>query len=404
MPRVNAILRQVLAKIVPQHTVLKEAQAFVDKINLAATKRKIRATAVLGGSFAKDTYIVGDYDVDVFVKFHPSYEDDKLSDLLYELIKEHKPVRIHGSRDYYQIKNNILFEVVPVREIKKPADAKNVTDFSPFHVAWVKKAKLSDQIRLAKKFCKAQKVYGAESYKQGFSGHVLDIITIHYGSFIQLIKAAAKWKPKVVIDPKNKYKGRALQVLNKSKIQGPLVVIDPTQPGRNAAAALNLENFSVFVAAAQKFLKSPSIKFFEEKQTDISQLKKKGTLLVVDITPLDGPENIVGAKIAKLHEFLASKLKDFGIKESLWEWKDERAVIYLVVKNSTLPAEFTHPGPPLQKTQHVEAFKKQYKKTWVENNRIFAKAQRKFRGAQEALKAACNDSYVKERAKRCVLL
>ena len=109
MPVIQSILKEVLAEIVPHDTVLKEAQAFVEGINLAAKKKKIKATAVLGGSFAKDTYITGDYDVDVFVKFHPSYEDDKLSELLFELLKEHTPARIHGSRDYFQIKNKILF-------------------------------------------------------------------------------------------------------------------------------------------------------------------------------------------------------------------------------------------------------------------------------------------------------
>jgi len=403
MPVIQSILKEVLAEIVPHDTVLKEAQAFVEGINLAAKKKKIKATAVLGGSFAKDTYITGDYDVDVFVKFHPSYEDDKLSELLFELLKEHTPARIHGSRDYFQIKNKILFEVVPVREIKEAADARNVTDFSPYHVAWVKKAKLSNEIRLSKKFCKAQGVYGAESYKQGFSGHVLDIITIYYGGFLKLIKQAAKWKPKVVIDPKNKYKGRALQILNKSKIQGPLVVIDPTQPDRNAAAALNLENFEKFISVAQKFIKKPTLKFFEERNINAELQKKKGTLLVIDITPADAPENVAGAKINKVKEFLTAKLKDFDVKEAIWEWQNERIKMYFVVKNNTLPAEYTHQGPPVQKTQHVEMFKKQYKKTWIENNRIFAKAQRKFTRIIEALNAACNETYVKERTKKCTV-
>ncbi|MBI4017267.1 MAG: hypothetical protein HY363_06265 [Candidatus Aenigmarchaeota archaeon] len=403
MLRIQSILNEVVSRIVPHDTVLKEAEAFVDNINRAAKKGNIRAKAVLGGSFAKDTCIVGDFDVDVFVQFHSSYDDGKLSDMLYELIKEHKPVRIHGSRDYFQIKNKILFEIVPVREIHAPADARNVTDFSPFHVAWVKKAKLSDEIRLAKKFCKAQGVYGAESYRQGFSGHVLDIITIYYGGFLKLLRAAAKWRQKVVIDPKNRYKGRALQILNKSKIQGPLVVIDPTQPDRNAAAALNLENFEKFVMSARKFLKKPSKVFFEERSISVELLKKKGVVFVVGLTPVEGPKNVVGAKINKVKDFFVDRLRDFGVKCAVWEWQKGNVRMYFVVKNSTLTAEYAHQGPPVQKTQHVEAFKKQYKNTWVENGRIFAKTQRKFTGAKDALKSACTDVYVRERVKKCTV-
>jgi len=291
-----------------------------------------------------------------------------------------------------------------VRALKKPEDARNVTDFSPFHVDWVTKkgTKLADQIRLAKKFCKTQRVYGAESYILGFSGHVLDIITLHYGGFLKLLRAVAAWKPKVVVDPKNVYKGRALQVLNTSKTQGPLVVVDPTQPGRNAAAAVSQENFDAFVHAAKQFLKRPSVDFFVEKPVNVVQLKKKGSVFVVELVPLKGSENVVGAKLMKVKDFLVQQLHEFGVKNVLWERSLENpAFFYIVLKTDTLPKEYVHQGPPISKTTHVAAFKKKYKKTWVEQDVVFAKVVRAHEHAKDILLHACTSEYVRERVQSC---
>jgi len=82
-------------------------------------------------------------------------------------------------------KAGILFEFIPVVTIHKASDAQNITDISPLHVAWVNKhiGKLRNDIRLAKLFCKAQGLYGAESHIRGFSGYLLELLVIAYGGF-----------------------------------------------------------------------------------------------------------------------------------------------------------------------------------------------------------------------------
>ena len=73
--------------------------------------------------------------------------------------------------------------------IKKGSDALNVTDFSPLHVDWVNKnvKRLRDDIRLAKRFCKVNKLYGAESYIRGFSGYALELLISYYGGFLRFL-------------------------------------------------------------------------------------------------------------------------------------------------------------------------------------------------------------------------
>lgn len=241
------LLNEVIAKIKPPKGLFeKEINEVVSAINSDLKKSKIKAEAVVGGSFAKDTHLIGDHDCDIFVRFdYKKYKETDLSELLEKILKQFKAERVHGSRDYFQFRKSLNYEVVPVLKINKASEAVNVTDASPLHVAWIRKYKKSDEIRLAKAFCKAYKIYGAESYIKGFSGHVLDILTVYYGDFIKLLKASQKWKDKTVIDIM-KYHDDALFELNSSKLQSPLIVVDPIQKDRNAAAALSYEAVEMF--------------------------------------------------------------------------------------------------------------------------------------------------------------
>jgi len=65
------ILKQVLEEIKPEKENVREVEGFLKKLNSEIKKHKIKAKATAGGSYAKDTWLKGDYDVDIFVKFDP---------------------------------------------------------------------------------------------------------------------------------------------------------------------------------------------------------------------------------------------------------------------------------------------------------------------------------------------
>ena len=197
------LLERVKKDIKPDTKVLKQVDDTVKKINLLLKKKNINAECVKGGSVAKGTFLRGDFDVDLFVRFDYAYKDQDISKILKYALRPLKPETVHGSRDYFHVKNNLLFEIVPVLMITDYKKAVNVTDMSPLHVDYVlkhinKNPELADEIRLAKQFCKANKVYGAESYINGFSGHVLDILIIYYSSFEKLLMQASVWGNKVI--------------------------------------------------------------------------------------------------------------------------------------------------------------------------------------------------------------
>ncbi len=402
----KTIFNEVQNEIVPskeeRSKLLSQVNVFLKSLNSELKRVRVQAKAMLGGSYSKDTWLSGDYDVDIFVKFNLQHKEQNLSDLLEKALKKWSHERIHGSRDYFWVRESIKYEIVPVLDISKADQAVNVTDFSPWHVAWVNKkgAKFKNDIRLAKKFCKGSSCYGAESYIRGFSGHVLDILVIYYKGFLQLLKASNGWKPKVVLDYNNVYKGKALMMLNKSKTEGPLILVDPVQPGRNSAAALTEENFNKFVSAAGKFLKKPSKAAFVEKQVDFDKLRKKGHLIKISAQTLNDKEDVAGTKFVRAFEHVRKSLADFQVKDSGWLWdKKSKGAWWFVLGKKQLSADMDWAGPPLKIKDAVMNFKKIYRKTFTKKGRLWAKIKRQERTPEQVLKRVLSGQYVKERVR-----
>ena len=368
------------------------------------------ADVILGGSGAKGTWLKT-FDVDVFVMFHYKNYSNRhmgLSDILHKaLSKKFRNIqRLHGSRDYFRInENGLTFEVIPILKISKAAQAKNITDISPLHTKWVKKhSKLRDEIRLAKKFCKSNNLYGAESYIRGFSGYVCEILTVHYGSFLKLLKAASKWKPQTVIDVQGYYKKRNVFLeMNKSKLVSPLIVIDPVQHDRNAAAALSQEKFEHFIKTSKEFLAKPTLKYFRDKIWDNSVLKKaypKRKIIVVSLKAQEGKEDIVGSKMMKVYEHLEQQLARFEFKVlfSDWEWdRKTEAKLLFVFDPKPLPKTHEMQGPPLFAKPHVEKFRKLHKKTLIKKKRLIAIEPRTYLIPETLIKTLISNGYTKER-------
>ncbi|MBN2423354.1 CCA tRNA nucleotidyltransferase [Candidatus Woesearchaeota archaeon] len=408
-----SFLEKIKEEITPDKSVLKKVDYFVKEINNQIKRNKIKAVCVKGGSVAKGTFIKNDYDIDLFVKFNYSYNNQDLSLLLKKILSGFKKLDlVHGSRDYFQIKHqNLNCELVPVLDIKEPGKALNVTDMSPMHVDWVKKNiknKQEDEIRLTKKFCKAQGIYGAESYINGFSGHVIDILIIFYGSFLELLKNSVKWKQKVIIDINSYYKNKKILFeLNKSKTHGPLIVVDPVFPDRNAAAALSLEKFNLFKKKAKEFLKNPSEEFFVRERVDLESLKKrarKNKLIFLDVIPVKGKEDVTGSKLLKAHKYIEEELKknDFKLIDSGWDWdKKNKAVFWYIAGKENLPEYKEITGPPTKITEHCKVFKEKYSDCSVKNGKLYAKIKREYKTPEKLIRNLIGDSdYLKEKVKK----
>ena len=405
-------MRTVLEEIVPskeESKVLKSAaNHFVKKLNSELKN----ANAVVGGSVAKDTFLKGDFDIDIFVQFEKEkYKNKDISQILHSKLKSifksaskisglHK---VHGSRDYFQIRQDpFTFEVIPILKIIKAKEAENITDISPLHTVFVKEhSHLTDEIRLTKAFCKANKLYGAESYIRGFSGYTLEVLTIAHNSFENLMKAASRWKPGMRIDVKN----HGVKDLNKSKLS-PLIVIDPVQPDRNTAAALSEKKFDDFVNLAKEFLRNPSPDFFKQIKFDVERIKSASILRII---PSDGKEDIVGAKLIKCMEYIHKKLKEEGyeVTENDWHWDDKEAYFWYFVKDKNLSHEKKHYGPPAKEGKHLDEFMKKYSGYSIkeEGFRVYVELKRKHTNINNFLKELIEkDDYIKEKVREVKVL
>lgn len=399
------ILNQVLKKIKPtkneELAINKKNSEFISKLKINNAK------IIIGGSTAKGTWIKDKYDVDIFVQFdYEKFKDEDISKILGEALKKFKPTKLHGSRDYYQVKDDIIYEIVPVLEINKSADAKNITDISPLHSIWVRNnsdEKLRDEIRLAKYFFKANNLYGAESYIKGFSGYVIEILTIYYGSFIKLLQGLSKLKEGAVIDIMKHHKDIFFEI-NASKLVSPIFVIDPVQKGRNASAALSIDKFNYAKKISKEFIKKPNISFFEDKTLNLNEELENKNAIILKIIPYDGKKDIVGCKIEKVFKYFKRLLlnNDFEIISSEWEWKDD-AIIIIRLKEIILKEIKIIKGPNVKFEKGCEQFKLKYPESYVENDFYTAKIKRKFIDAKELIQAHKQDKYILERIKEVEL-
>ena len=289
MPKnANSILKEILQNVTPSKKELKDIKKILaenlQKVKANIKKNRINADVFIGGSFAKGTMIKKDnYEVDVFIRFDRKYKDILLSGITEKLLQGIRVQKIHGSRDYFKAKiaENLAVEFVPVRRIKNPREAENITDLSYSHVNYIKKKikseKLLDEIRLAKAFCYANGSYGAESYVLGFSGYGLELLIFHYKSFLQFIRAMVRLDPKkkevIDLEKHHKNKNHVLMDINAAKLQSPIILVDPTYKQRNVLAALSLETLRNFQKVCKDFLEKPSVNFFTQKVINIEKIK-----------------------------------------------------------------------------------------------------------------------------------
>ena len=389
--KIKSVLKEVLKKINPSKEELgrinSETQDFLKKVKEKIKGMRLDAEVFIGGSFAKKTIIKkGIYDVDIFVRFGKKSKD--ISGLIEKILDGFNAVKIKGSRNYFRVdRDGFFMEIIPVLKIKKPESAENVTDLSYFHVRYIKrklKGKILDEVKIAKAFCHANGCYGAESYVKGFSGYALELLIQHYGSFLKFIKALEKINRKEVIDIERHFKNRneSLMNINESKIQSPVVLIDPTYKERNVLAALSNETFEIFRKACRKFLKNPSLEMFEKKDADFEKnkavaKKKKLDFILVEIKTEKQEGDIAGTKLLKFYNHLNEEIEKFYIiKNREFEYNGEKtAKCFFAVKSRE---KILIKGPRMNQKENIQRFKKTHRKTFVKSGRIFSEEKINF--------------------------
>lgn len=422
MVDIKELAKEILKKLKPTteyDNLITESLKFIEE---QTKSLKISATITMGGSYAKNTHIGDSFDCDIFVRFqNMSHFEKNLKQILTPLAKKLNSTLdlIHGSRDYYQIKyDKLTLEIIPVQYIENPDDANHIMDYSPFHVTWVQKEldqnSLQNDIRLMKQFLKANRLYGAESYVSGFSGHVNDIIVLYYGGFVKALQNISKWTPndKTIIDYSNYYKNMDVTFfMNDSKTKSPLIAVDPIDKHRNAAAALGINCYQNLIKVAKEFLKAPSKTFFELDiiTKDKLQIKfPKQNVFQINITTVTGKTDLIGAKLVKGLDYMKRRLTEEGfvLTNTEWEWdKETDAKYFLITNDSEIKKEYLRKGPKLSMDKAIQAFKeKNNTSEFIEqDDQLYVKLERKFTRITEAIKTISKEKFLLEKVQDSIL-
>ncbi len=412
---IKEIITSMVKEIIPSQRekdiLTMIVNKIINEIKEIANRKGIDIQPIIAGSFAKDTWLPGQSDIDLFIAFNKKHWDEDLSILLTSIVNElsYKHRKVKGSRDYYklfvnnkELNKEIEIELVPIINIENPSQAKNTTDLSKLHIEWFRKENknkpwLNNQVRLTKKFLRSINVYGSETHIKGFSGHVVDILISYFNDFYSFLSMINEWESmimkneKIIINPSQDKE--AIKKLSAAKKVSPLIVIDPTNPSRNASAALSREKLLLFIDRTKLFLKKPAKEFFMDKPKSIDEFidrffffskYKYSKELIIHFKGLELEEKISAAKMSKAYEHIALLIKELGINiisKDFYFIGREGIAIYLLDRD--IPKELIIKGPKISNKKHAIAFKKRHKEVFIKNGFLHAREKVLFNSIED---------------------
>ncbi len=369
---VTSVLRKIIPSEKERTEVLSLAALLVEKVKKAAEEAGVELIVRVEGSVAKDTWLKGEPDIDVFMQFPISTPREAFGAIGLNIAKAvtegSKSVERFAEHPYLEAYvNSTRVNIVPCYQTK-PNEWRSATDRTPYHTDFVKprlNAGVISQIRLLKRFMKGIGIYGAEIKVGGFSGYLCELLTLQYGTFIDVVKAAAAWTKPWVIDYLGHYRGRENEL---QKIFAyPLVVVDPVDSGRNVASAVRQERLIEFVAASRRFLKHPMEEFFHPKRLTVPSAKqfsktmkaRETAIVCITFGDVKAVPDILWGQLYKTQRSVHNVLAENGfhlVNEAVWSNETNLNLLLFEAENRFLPLVKKHTGPPLEKRLECEKF------------------------------------------------
>jgi len=379
----DKVLRQAAPLVVPNDKVLRATQRVADKVFLMvgeASKGHGGVVGVfLGGSFAKDTWLPGDVDIDVFLKISTSVDEKRFEEIGLSVGREalhgYKPGKKYAQHPYTEaVVDGFKVNVVPCYDVK-PGEWRSAADRSMHHVLFVRQnldegARL--QVRLLKRFMKAVGVYGAEIEKEGFSGYAAEVLIHNNKSFAATLSWFAGFAPK--------------------SAENYFSLFDPIDESRDLGRAISKETVARMVLAARAFLDRPSLSFFKQvKGSANSRLRDK--LLVIMFQHEELSEDTLWGELKRSARQIAKHLREEGFTlarfSAVSDNKRSSAIILMPLLDS-LPELEERIGPGVELLGGTKGFVKANRRrselVWVgEDGRLRALGERRFTSAEEFL-------------------
>jgi tRNA nucleotidyltransferase (CCA-adding enzyme) len=371
---IQTVLDQVAKKIVPsvaeRGRMSQLAERLKGQVQNILDRAGFGGNASIQGSFARDTWLSGEADLDIFASFPPSMDRGDWTEMVLPEIRKGiraKTIDRYAEHPYLEFHiDGIRVNVVPCYSVER-GKWKSATDRTPYHTEYMTKH-LTEQMRLEarllKRYTKGIRSYGAEIRVGGFSGMLVETLILHYHSFLDTLTQASKWKPIISLDIENPTGNQDSRV---REFGSPLVVIDPVDPNRNLAAAVRADKLWGFVAASRELQKNPGIWYFfppkyrPKTKAQFSNLLKHQNRDIVTIS-FDHSRivpDVLWGQLLKIESSITELMRrqDFHpIRSTVWSDEIRSSAILVELDGSTLPEVQLRLGPPVSKMEDSQGF------------------------------------------------
>ena len=377
------IISKVAKTVTPSQTIEKSKKGIAElayKLVENEIEKYPEVTDLeFGGSFAKDTWLSKDADVDIFIKFKKSTSEEKFENISkkigFESLKKYSPYVRYSEHPYVEARiKDTKINVVPFYDVKI-GEWKSAADRSPFHTKFMKKSltlKMRNEVRILKTFLKSNGIYGAEIAKQGFSGYVSEVLILNFKSFENLIKSISNIKENQIIGKTTK------------KFETLIVIIDPIDSNRNLAAAISDENIGKFILISRAFKEKPRLELFKNEKLKVSK-KYWGNLLVVKFDFKSRSPDVIWGQIKRATSSLVIQLELGGftvLRSKSYTDQVREAYLLFFLKSTKISNIYSKNGPEFFRESGSKSFiSKNLKNTelmWIgTNGKIISLEKRK---------------------------
>jgi tRNA nucleotidyltransferase (CCA-adding enzyme) len=371
---IQTVLDQIAKKVVPTDSerarMSQLAQRLKDQVQIVLDNGGLGGKVSIQGSYARDTWLSGEADLDIFASFPPAMDRQEWTEKVLPAIRtgiHAKTIDRYAEHPYLEFHiDGIRVNVVPCYAVEK-GQWKSATDRTPYHTEYMREH-LTPEMRLAarllKRFMKGIRSYGAEIRVGGFSGMLVETLTLHYQSFLETLIQTSRWKPIIFLDLE---KPSTSQDSCPKELDSPLVVIDPVDPNRNLAAAVRDDKLWGFVAASRELQKNPGTwYFFPPKPTRRTRAQftklldhQERDIVAISFGHSRIVPDVLWGQLLRVEKALTELLirQDFHpIRSTVWSDEGRSSAILLELDSSALPGVQMRQGPPISKMDDSQGF------------------------------------------------
>ncbi|WP_123536209.1 CCA tRNA nucleotidyltransferase [Halosimplex salinum] len=383
----DAVVERVRERVEPDAAERERLDAVADDLRerarAAIADLPVDADVIQVGSTARDTWLAGDRDVDLFVAFPPDLDRERLES--YGLDVGHA-VLPEGHEEYAEhpyvkgVYDDFDVDLVPCYAVEDATEIQSAVDRTPFHTEYLTEridADLAGEVRVAKQFLTGIGVYGSDLRTRGFSGYLTELLVHEYGDFRAFVEGAADWHPPVTFDPEDHAEERETASPSRNDEVGgadlafddPLVVVDPTDPERNVAAVCTAESVARLQHYARDLLADPRESLFfaalpeaVDAETVRETFERRGTTPVA--LRFAAPDIVEDQLYPQLDRSLAGIVgeldrRGFDVLRAA-AWADETVALLAELEVAERPTVERHEGPPVHVRGHSEGFYEAY--------------------------------------------